>query len=187
MTANILTFNSSKTEFLIGLKQQLSKIHDSSLTTTHCARNLGFIFDEHLTFSDQISALSKFCYYDVRVFDVSAHISTSTIATSILLSKLDYVSLCITTFQTINLNDSNRSMTLVGRAVVKAPINPSLPFSNLSTCLRSTNALNINFFLLPTKFLQPVNLAIWTIWSQFNPLAALAPHLLSPFLAHQPT
>jgi len=47
MTANLLTLNSSKTEFLlIGLKQQLSKIHDSSLTTTHSARNLGFIFDE---------------------------------------------------------------------------------------------------------------------------------------------
>ena len=35
---------------------------------------------------------------------------------------------------------------------------------------RPTNALNINFFLLPTKFLQPVNLAILTIWSLFNPL-----------------
>ena len=33
----------------------------------------------------------------------------------------------------------------------------SLLFSNLCTGLRSTNALNINFFLLPTKFLQPVN------------------------------
>jgi len=32
-----------------------------------------------------------------------------------------------------------------------------------STGLRSTNALNINFFLLPTKFLQPVNLAILII------------------------
>jgi len=31
------------------------------------------------------------------------------------------------------------------------------------TGLRSMNALNINFFLLPTKFLQPVNLAILTI------------------------
>ena len=32
MTANLLTLNSSKTEFLlIGLKQQLSKIHNSSL------------------------------------------------------------------------------------------------------------------------------------------------------------
>ena len=63
MTANLLTFKSSKTEFLlIGLKQQLSKIHDSSLTTAYSARKLGFIFDEHLTFSDQISALSKTCY-----------------------------------------------------------------------------------------------------------------------------
>ena len=62
-----------------------------------------------------------------------------------------------------------------------------LPFSNLSTGLRSTNALNINFFLLPTKFLQPVNLAILTIWSLFNPLALPAPHRLSPFLAHQPS
>ena len=45
MTANLLTLNSSETEFLlIGLKQQLSKIHDCSLTTTHSARNLGFIF-----------------------------------------------------------------------------------------------------------------------------------------------
>jgi len=46
--------------------------------------------------------------------------------------------------------------------------------------LRPTNALNI-----PTKFLQPVNLAILTIWSLFNPLAPPAPHLLSLFLDHQ--
>ena len=63
----LLTLNSSKTEFLqIGLKQQLSKIQDCSLTTTHSARNLGFIFDEQLTFSDQITALSKSCYYHIR-------------------------------------------------------------------------------------------------------------------------
>jgi len=51
--------------------------------------------------------------------------------------------------------------------------------------------LNINFFVLATKFLQPVNLAILTIWSPFNPLAVPAPHLLSPFLVkwqiHQPS
>ena len=40
---------------------------DYSLITTHSARNLGFIFDEHLTFSDQISALSKSCYYHIPV------------------------------------------------------------------------------------------------------------------------
>jgi len=36
-------------------------------------------------------------------------------------------------------------------------LNPqiSLPFSNISTGLRSMNTLNINFVILPTKFLQP--------------------------------
>ena len=59
ITANLLTLNTSKTEFLlIGLQKQLTKIHNFSLNTTDSARNLGFIFDSHLTFSDQISSLS---------------------------------------------------------------------------------------------------------------------------------
>ena len=67
MTSNLLTLNSSKTEFLfIGLKQQLAKLQNISLNTTHSARNLGFIFDENLTFSDQISSLSRSCYYHIR-------------------------------------------------------------------------------------------------------------------------
>ena len=50
MTANLLTLNSSKTEFLlVGVPQQLAKINTSSLITTHLARNLGFIFDELLS------------------------------------------------------------------------------------------------------------------------------------------
>jgi len=66
VTANLLTVNSSKTEFLlVGLSKQLAKINNSLLTTTHAARNLGFIFDEHLTFSDQISSVSKSCYYHI--------------------------------------------------------------------------------------------------------------------------
>jgi len=52
MSTNLLTHNSFKTKFLIiGLKKQ---IDSSSLDTTHSARNLGFILDEHLTFSNQI-------------------------------------------------------------------------------------------------------------------------------------
>jgi len=63
MTADLLTLNSSKTEFLlISLENLLAKIHNSSLDTYHYARNLGFIFDKHLTFSDQITSLSEACY-----------------------------------------------------------------------------------------------------------------------------
>jgi len=36
------------------------------LNTTHSACNLGFIFDENLTFSDQVSSLSKSCYLHIR-------------------------------------------------------------------------------------------------------------------------
>jgi len=70
-TANLSTLNSSKTELLlIGFTKQHSKMQNSSLNTTHSARNLGFIFDEHLTFSDQISSVSKSCYYDMIWYDM---------------------------------------------------------------------------------------------------------------------
>ena len=140
MTANLLTLNSSKTEFLlIGLKQQLSKIQDCFLTTTHSARNLGFIFDEHLTFSDHIIALSKSCYYhicELRCIRPYLDFKTaSTIATSIVHSKLDYCNfLSITAFQTVNLTGSNRFKTL-SLVLLLRLLNPliSLPLSNLST------------------------------------------------------
>jgi len=95
MTENLLTLNSSKTEFLlIGLKKQLDKIHNSSLNTTHSARNLGFIFDEHLTFSDQISAIPKACYYHIRQLRcIRPYLAITTacaIATSNVHCKLDY-------------------------------------------------------------------------------------------------
>ena len=91
---NLLTLNSPKTEFLlIGLSKQLAKINNSSLTTTHSARNLGFIFDEHLTFSEKISSVSKSCYYHIRQLScIRPYPDTktaSTIATSVVHSKLD--------------------------------------------------------------------------------------------------
>ena len=47
-----------------------SKTNLPKYTTLHSipptAPNLGFIFDEHLTFSDQITSLSKTCYCHIR-------------------------------------------------------------------------------------------------------------------------
>jgi len=74
MTANLLTLNYSRSEFLlIELEDQLANLHNSSLDTSHSARNLGFISDEHLTFSDQITALSRACYYHIRQHTFSDH------------------------------------------------------------------------------------------------------------------
>ena len=160
MTANLLTLNSSKTEFLLtGLKQQLRKIQDCSLTITHSARNLGFVYTtllyyyyyyylvlystntEHLTFSDQITALFKSCYYHIHglrcIHPYLDFNTASTIATSIVHSKLDYCNSLyhkFITFQTVNLTGSNRFKTLLLVLLLRL-LNPliSLPFSNLST------------------------------------------------------
>ena len=70
MTANLPTLNSSKTEFLlIWLENLIAKIHNSSVDTSHSARNLGFTFDEHFTFSEQITSLSEACYYGITFTD----------------------------------------------------------------------------------------------------------------------
>ena len=86
MTANLLTLNSSKTEFLlIGLENQLTKIHNSSLDTSHATRNLGFIFDEHLTFSNQITAFSKAYYYLSLNYPIFSRSSTLLLILSLKL------------------------------------------------------------------------------------------------------
>jgi len=144
MTANLLTLNSSKTEFLlIGLKQQLSKIHDSSLTTTHSARNFGFICDEHLTFSDQISALSKSCYYHIRELRcIRPYLdfkTASTIATSTVHSKLDYCNSLYHNLPNYQLNSLQQIQNSLARAVVKAPKS-----SHITPILKSLHWLKVN-------------------------------------------
>jgi len=48
MTANLLTLNLSKTEFLLIGLEELAEICNSSLNTTHFSRNFGFTFNERL-------------------------------------------------------------------------------------------------------------------------------------------
>jgi len=126
MTANLLTLNSSKTEFLlIGLTKQLAKIHNSSLNITHSARNLGFIFDEHLAFSDQISSVSKSCYYHIRQLRcIRPYLDSktaSTIATSIVHSKLDYCNSLYHNLPKSQIARLQQIQNSLARAIVKAP------------------------------------------------------------------
>ena len=98
MTANLLTLNSSETQFLlIWLKHQLAKLQNRPHSTTHSAPNLGFTFGKNLSCSDQISALSKSCYSHIgELRCIRPYLdskTTSTNATSIVYSKLDYCNL----------------------------------------------------------------------------------------------
>ena len=98
ITANLLSLNPSKTEFMfIGLPQQISKISNSSLslpsnhpiTSTDSA--LSFIFDSSLTFSKQIWSLSSAWNYHIRELRRIRHTfglkTASVVATSLVHSN----------------------------------------------------------------------------------------------------
>jgi len=127
MTVNLLTLNSfNMTEFLlIRFKKQLAKIHNSSLDTFHFDRNLGFIFDENLTFSDQITSLSTACYYHIRqLCCIRPYLNLSTactIVTSIVHSKLDYCNSLYYKLPKSSLPRLQQIQNSLARTVVKAP------------------------------------------------------------------
>ena len=136
-----LTLNSAKTEFLlVGLPQQFAKINTSSMITTHSARNFGFIFDEHLTFSDQIS---KSCYYHIRELRCLRPYhdfkTASTIATSIVHSKLDYCNSLYYNLPQSQIKKLQNIKNYLARAVTR-----SSKSSHIAPVLKSLHRLNIN-------------------------------------------
>jgi len=141
MTANLLTLNSSETEFLlIGLPQQLAKINTSSLITTHSDRNLGFMFDEHLTFSDQISALSTNLAIIIFVnFAVFVLILTSKLPVpSLLLSFILNLTTATHCLQS-QIKRLQNIQNLLARAVTRTPKS-----SRITSVLKSLHWLKIN-------------------------------------------
>src|SRR6218665_3890781 len=106
MSSNLLRLNPSKTEFIIiGLPAQIKKIPDPSIhlsdnssstsfTSDAPVRNIGVTFDPHLSFSNHISNLSRSCFMQIRdlrrIRPMLDFKTASTIATSIVHSKLDY-------------------------------------------------------------------------------------------------
>jgi len=146
MTSNLLSLNSSKTEFvLIGLKRQLAEIHNPSISidTTQSARNLGSIFDEHLSFSNQISALSKSCYHHIHALRcirpyLNLH-TAKTIATSIGHSKLDYFNSLYYGLPKYQINHLQHIQNALARIVVQAP-----KFQHITPLLKSLHCLQVS-------------------------------------------
>ena len=165
MTANLLTLNSSKTEFLlIGLKNQLAKIHNSSFDTSHFAWNLGFIFDEHRTFSDQITALSKAYYYHIRQLRCIRQLPVPSLPLSftpnlitVILSTINYLTL------NYPVSSTSRTLLLLLSWRLPSPV-ISLPSYALFTGSGSLNASNTCSSHLPTKFSQLPSARSGTVW-----------------------
>ena len=151
MAANLLALNSSKTEFLIiGCPKQLAKLTsshialtpDTTITASSSARNLGFVFDTHLTYHDQISALTKACYFHIRdLRRIRPCLDTQTasrIATSLVQSKLDY---CNSLYLNLPACELNR-LQLVQNALARTVCNTSRR-THITPALQSLHWLKI--------------------------------------------
>ena len=121
LLTNKLLLNPSKTEFLlIGTKQQRLKF--SQLTTlslgndvipvSSSARNLGFISDSDMSFTDQINSLSKSCHFHIRDIRRIRHLlplsAATALANSLVSSKLDYCNSLYNGISQANLNKIQR-------------------------------------------------------------------------------
>ena len=103
MVLNKLQLNESKTELIMfGKPIDISKIHSPVLNTNNTAqimsstkvKNLGVVFDEHLSMSTYVSSLCKSLYYELRRISMIRKFLTldvaKTLVISLVLSKLDY-------------------------------------------------------------------------------------------------
>jgi len=95
-------------------------LYNSSLDTSHSARNLGFIFDEHLTFSDQITCLSKACYCHIRQLRCIRPYLDSSTACTIVHSKLDHCNSLYYKLPKSQLFRLQQIQNSLARTVVKA-------------------------------------------------------------------
>ena len=179
MTANILTLNSSKTEFLlIGLKKQLAKIHSSSLdispTLASSLTNILLSLIKlqlspkpvTITFVNfAVSGLTLIRQLPVPLLPLSF---TPNLI-SVILSTINYLSL--------NYPVSSISRTLLLVLSWKLPSHViSLLSYALFTGSGSLNTSNTSSSHLPTKFSQLHNLHTFISSSPLNVLAVLALH-----------
>ena len=152
MSANFLSLNPSKTEFLIiGLPQQLSKLNSPkihlpnnvTLSPVDCARNLGVIFDKNLTFAQHISSVSKSCFFNIRdlrrIRNTIDHSTACTIATSLIHSKIDYCNSLLLNLPATQTNRLQLVLNSAARAVTKTP-----KFHRITPILKSLHWLTIN-------------------------------------------
>src|SRR6218665_511152 len=94
MSSNRLRLNSLKTQYIwLGTRQQLAKLDLVSLTHefptfvfSTSVRDLGVILDQELSFTENISSLSRSCFYQLHQLRV--------VSRSLLLLSLPWSPLC---------------------------------------------------------------------------------------------
>ena len=125
MNHNFLQLNADKTEIinfqsrhhLKNFGTRALKVGDILITPSASVRNLGVIFDEHLTMHDQVTTTIKACNYHLRNISHARKYLTSsacqTAVQSLVMSRLDY---CCSLLANISKGQTQRLQAVQNRA-----------------------------------------------------------------------
>ena len=126
MTRNKLKLNQEKTEFFIACSSNHSSkidnvclwIDNTRIPLSVSIRNLGVVFDRHMTMSEHVTQLSKSVNWSIRnIYRIRRFIDTDTCnhtVRSMILSKLDY---CNILLNNITKKDLKRLQRLQNKCV----------------------------------------------------------------------
>ena len=193
MNLNKLLLNPSKTEFLlIGTKQQRLKFSDLTnlslsndiIPVSSSARNLGFIFDSDMSFSEQINSVSKSCHFHIRDIRRIRHLlplsAATALANSLVSSKLDY---CNSLYSGIsNLNKLQRIQNSLARVITNtSKYQHTTPTLKKLHWFPIKQRIDYKLCLSHTKHSQINNLHIFTIVFHFRHTLFLQDLLIHSF------
>ena len=176
MHVNKLKLNDDKTEAILinPKKYEIYNDHlsigEENVKFANSAKNLGVYIDENLSMNCHITNLSKAVYLEIRKLKhMSKFVSESslkTLATSFVLSRLDY---CNALFKNMNNYQFDKLQRLQNFAA-KVVLGKSL-YDHVTPCL-------IELHWLPVKFRVDYKIAVLT----FKCLNGLAPQYLSDLI-----
>ena len=130
LTANRLSVNPSKTEYLlVGSRQQRNKLISSSVTfrgnvivPSDTVRNLGVIFDSELSFHNHISNICSSSFHHIRrLRQVRSSLdkkSAIILANALVTSKLDFCNSLFYGLPSTSINRLQRIQNALARVVV---------------------------------------------------------------------
>ena len=153
------------------------------------ARNLGFIYDSDMSFSEQINSVSKSCHFHIRDIRRIRHLlplsAATALANSLVSSKLDYCNSLYSGISQSNLKKLQRIQNSLARVITNTSkyqhITPTL---KNYTGFQSNKESITNSVFSHTKHSQINNLHIFTIVFHFLHalfLQDLLIHSFSPF------
>ena len=111
------------------------------IAVSSSARNLGFIFDSDMSFSDQINSLSKSCHFHIRDIRRILHLlplsAATALANSLVSSKLDYCNSLYSGISQANLNKLQRIQNSLARVITNTS-----KYQHITPTLKTTLASN---------------------------------------------